>query len=516
MRTALAITIAIGCVAACGSDSGGSGGDGDGGVNGGNGPRIVGPTDRIVVPAVMQIVTEAGPSDHEATEFEVIAVDGGALGAVVWRATITSGDLTLASLANGSFETGVSGLAEWSRYVIHARHRSAAGGLSDWGPNFPIRTDDGSESVFNENLIGEARVDIPSASYGPIDDEALSDCGPHVRSYYLGGLSIGGEDFPGSGVRAKGGCGSSRSLDEKSALKVNLSWDDPAVVGCGETRRYKGLKKITLNNQVEDPSYVHERIGYDFFRKVGVPVPRVAPINVYVNDELWGLYLNVESIDRRFLARRFDSNDGMLYEGAYGCDIGSTSCFEPKFSTDECDDPPTGDPTDFTPLMGLNDRLDALPDGGFYPAIREIINFDAYLSMWAAASIMGYWDGYPADANNYRVYHDPSDDRWTIIPTGIDQLFEDEVDPFSNEGSLSIRCLQEEACEEAFRARLAEVLDIYESSNYTAMARAIETQIQSAVSADPRREINLSEWSSAVNSTIQYIENRPGELRDLL
>jgi hypothetical protein len=517
MRAAFALSIALVGVAACGSGSSSDpNNDSDGGVNGGNGPKIVAPTDRIVVPTVMQIVTEAGPADHEATELEVLAVVGSALGAVVWRATIDSGNLTSATLANGTFESGITGLDEWSRYVIHARHRSAANGLSEWGPNFPIRTDDGSESVFNEDLIGTARVQIPSASYGPIDDEALSDCGPHPRSYYVGALNIGSVDFPGSGVRAKGGCGSSRSLDEKSALKVNLSWDDPAVAGCPTTRRYKGLKKITLNNQVEDPSYVHERIGYDFFRKVGVPVPRVAPINVHVNDELWGLYLNVESIDRRFLARRFDSNDGMLYEGAYGCDLGSTSCFEPKFSTDECDDPPSGDPTDFTPLMALNDRLDALPDGGFYPAITEIINFDAYLSMWAAASIMGYWDGYPFSANNYRIYHDPSDDRWTVLPSGLDQLFEDEVDPFSSEGSLSNRCLQEEACEAAFRARFAEVLDLFESSNYTAMARAIETQIQSAVNADPRREIDLSEFASAVNSTIQYIENRPGELRDLL
>ena len=87
----------------------------------------------------------------------------------------------------------------------------------------------------------------------------------HPRSYYPGAVKIGATDFPGSGVRIKGGCGSSRTLDEKAAFKANLSWDDPAVPGCAKSRKYKGIKKITLNNQVEDASYTHGRIGYDFF-----------------------------------------------------------------------------------------------------------------------------------------------------------------------------------------------------------------------------------------------------------
>lgn len=511
------LPIALLAAIACGDDGDGRNVDGkiDGG-SGTSGPAIIAPTARIIVPSAMTIQTEAGPADHQSTEFELMPIAGGVAGAPVWRATIDAGDLTSATLANGSFEAGTTELEKWRRYAIRARHQSAAMGLSDWGPNFSIRTDDGSAAVFDDSTIGDARLLISSASYDSIDSEAISECEPHPRSYYVGGLNIGGADFPGSGVRAKGGCGSSRSLDEKAGFKINLSWDDPAVNGCPDTRRYQGLKKITLNNQVEDASYVHERIGYDFFRKLGVPVSRAAPIRVHVNNELWGLYLHIESIDRRFLARRFDSNDGMLYEAGYGCDLGSLSCFEPKFSTDDCDDPPTGDPTDATPLIALNERLAALPSDGFYPAIEEIIDFDLFLSTWAAASIMGYWDGYPADANNYRLYHDPSDDRWTIIPSGLDQLFEDDVDPFDSEGMLSNRCLAEEACEAAFRARLAEVLDLFDASNYAAMARAIETEIQADVAADPRREFDLGEWSDAVDSTVQYIENRPSQLRELL
>jgi hypothetical protein len=374
----------------------------------------------------------------------------------------------------------------------------------------------GSRDAFNPAIIDEVWLDIPNLSWTPIDDEALTACEPHPRSYYPGAVRIGGIDFPGSGVRIKGGCGSSRTLDEKAAFKANLSWDDPAVPGCPQTRMYKGIKKLTFNNQVEDASFTHERIGYDFFQKLGVPVPRAAPIRVHVNGQLWGLYLHLETIDRLFLAQHFDSREGMLYEADYGCDIGQESCFEAKFDTDACDDPPVGDPTDMTPLQGLNTRLAQIPSDDFYPAIDQIIDFDTYLTTWAAASVMGYWDGYPNDPNNYRIYHDPTDDRWTLITTGIDQLFEKDVDPFHPAGMLSIRCLADEECKAAFRSKLAEVIDLFEKSDYPSMARAIETQIRAEVTADPRKEVSVSEWHAAVNDTIRYMQRRPGELREIL
>lgn len=381
---------------------------------------------------------------------------------------------------------------------------------------FPAVAEDSSGELFNPWNIGEVRLDIPPSSWHSIDDEALSGCVATPRDYYPGAVTIDDTRFPGSGIRAKGGCGSSRSLDGKAAFKANMSWDDPAVEGCPETRRYKGVKKITLNNQVEDASFLHERIGYDFFRQLGVPVQRAAPVRLYVNDEPWGLYLNLETIDRRFLKRHFDSNDGMLYEGDYGCDLGEASCFEPKFDTDACDKPRDGDPTDMTPLEELHTRLAQIPSGDFYPAINGIFDFDTYLTSWAAASLMGYWDGYPADPTNYRIYHDPSDDRWTMIPSGIDQLFEKNVNPFKPVGMLSIRCLAEEDCNAAFRTRLGEVIALFEAADYPVLARKIAKQIKDAVAADPRKEISIEDWQAAVESTIKYIQTRPGELRALL
>ena len=381
------------------------------------------------------------------------------------------------------------------------------------GEGFP---DDESAVLFETSAIDKVWLDIPARSWERMDDEAIVGCVPHNRSYYPGTIRFDSAEFPGTGLRIKGGCGSSRTLDGKAAFKAHLSWDDPNVPGCAETRRHKGLKRFTFNNQVEDASYTHERIGYDFLRSMGVPVPRAVPVQLHVNGEAWGLYLHVETIDRHFLSHYFESHDGMLYEADYGCDIGETACFEPKFKTDECDDPRDGDPTDMTPLERLHERLAGIPGDDFYPAIETVFDFDTFLSMWAAAAVMGYWDGYPNDPNNYRVYHDPTDDRWSLIPTGTDQLFEKNVDPFDPVGILAKRCLAEDDCNAAFRSRLEKAADLFEAADYPAMVRKIARQIEPAVQADARREFSIDEWREALEATIAYLKRRPGEIRALL
>src|SRR6185436_17476366 len=99
-------------------------------------------------------------------------------------------------------------------------------------------------------------------------------------------------------------------------------------------------------------------LGYEVYRAAGVPAPRLAHVEVWVNGELWGVYQNVETPNRRFLSRWFEDNDGMMYEGAYWCDLvpenvpqnlDDWSCFQREFSQGPCDDPPAADddPTDW-------------------------------------------------------------------------------------------------------------------------------------------------------------------------
>jgi hypothetical protein len=251
---------------------------------------------------------------------------------------------------------------------------------------------------------------------------------------------------------------------------------------------------------------------------------------VFVNGELWGLYVHIESIDRRFLSRRwahFASNDGMMYEGTYWCDLlpqnvpptlDDSYCLSRKFKDDECDAPaPGGDPLDYTVLQQLVDRIQALPPGGFYPEVEQFFEFQTLLRTWAADAMLAHWDGYAFDIiNNYRVYHDPATDRWTLIPTGIDQTFGGGVDPFTVNGILAQRCLDEPDCTAAFGARLHQAADTFEQLGLAARSQEVQALIDPYVAEDPRKEGGYDEYRNLADEMRAFIANRPDEIRNIL
>lgn len=466
------------------------------------------------------------------SEWEVWQYAGGEPVLRVWSGT-TGPNITTVTLADGTFDVGgsMAMLAEWTDFGARVRHKDASGACGDtseWSEWRTFRTDDGSSYVFDENQVLSYSIEIPPESWSLIDAEARPPgCVPYQRNYYTGSFEFEGQRFDGVGVRSKGGCGSARHLNGKTAFKVHLSWDDPNVAGCPEARRLHGRKRFTFNNQVQDSSFTHERLGYALYKRMGVPTPRVAHARLHVNGELWGLYLHQEAIDRRMLARWFSSNRGMLYEGTYWCDLlpanvppdlDDSGCFSRKFKADACSTPEAGDdPTDYSLLRDLVARIEALPDGGFYPEVEAFFDFDTFLSSWSVDSVMAHWDGYQFRIiNNYRVYHNPDTDKWTIIPTGIDQTFRGDQDPWDVDGILAQRCLAEPDCEAAFAARLSETIAAFESMGLDQRAMAVYTQIRPHVEADPRKESSLGEFDNQATALRDWIRDRGDRIRQFL
>lgn len=489
-----------------------------------------------VIPADL-VITGSPFSDPDegdvqgGVDAEIWRVKDGAATERVWHAELAGAPASI-TLADGAFDAGPGGaLEEWTEYAIRLRYRDDHGDCSaqgEWSQDLVLRTDDGSTALFDPGVIRDIYIDIPPESWALIHAEALPPgCVPYQRPYHRGTLRFEGQTFEGVGVKVKGGCGTSRDLSGKASFKIHLSWDDPDVPGCPAERRLMGQKHLTLNNGVQDHTATHERLGYPYYQAMGVPAPRAASVRVFVNDELWGLYTHVESIDRRFLSRWFGSNDGMLYEGTYWCDlipsnvppgVDDSYCLTREFSPDACSTPdPGADPMDYELLRQLTEQIAALPPGGFYPEVEALFDFDKLLSSWALESLISHWDNYTfVIQNNYRVYHDPTTGRWTLISTGIDQTFEGDQDPWSVQGVLAIKCLQEPDCEAAFAARLAEAAEVFESAGLGAKAQAIFDQISGAVQEDPRKEYDFQTFVAEHQALQSYITDRPERVRDYL
>lgn len=113
-----------------------------------------------------------------------------------------------------------------------------------------------------------------------------------------------------------------RDLTAKAPFKIDFHEFDPLAT-------FHGVRRLTLNNMIQDGSMLAESGAYRFFAEMGLPAPRHGFARVAVNGVPFGLYGIVETSDEQLLDQ-FESDEGNLYAGGYGGDVlpGNATNFE--------------------------------------------------------------------------------------------------------------------------------------------------------------------------------------------
>jgi hypothetical protein len=367
--------------------------------------------------------------------------------------------------------------------------------------------DPSAELFAPENLV---RFDLELTS------DSLSRLKESPDEYAVGRLRYRDRTLESIGVRLKGEA-SFRELDDKPAFRLKL---DEFVPG----QRLLGLKRLTLNNDVQDPSSLSQSLVYRLFRAAGVPAPRCNHALVYVNGEYYGLYSNVEAEDKDFLARWFTSDAGNLYEEA-GSDLVPGAAPRFDLETNEARD----DRSDLEALIGALAR--ATPDD-FSETVAAELDLDHYLSFAALEALAGGEDGYSyvlGTPNNYRVYRDPGTARFVFLPWGLDRALRPRFEPelihewvpaldkyrsvWNTHAVVLSGCLTSPDCKAAYTARLRAMTELFERLDLAAQARAEITLIEPAGRADLRKPSDDDYAEHARGALLDYIAERPGVLR---
>lgn len=335
-----------------------------------------------------------------------------------------------------------------------------------------------------------------------LDQAAIDALNGEPYEYVCGSMEWAGTTYDNLGVRLKGAMGGSfASLNGKAAFKVKFNLD-----ACGGDADFFGLESLTLNNLRQDLSMVHEYLGYQVFRALDVPAPRVGYAQVSVNGELYGLYANVESIDDVFLARHFDDATGNLYEGEFGVDLRDSDIF--LFEQDEGTDTTRAD------LMELVGWVEMPGDDIFYSP-DSVLDTRRFLRFVAGETVTGHWDGY-TKSHNYRIYHDPTADQWAFIPWGLDQALIQKVTPFEGIGLLAAKCFESGRCLADYIDAVHEALAAFESLDLEASRLRILQLIDEASLADPRRPGDDEQMYWERLATADFIARRPDQIRPQL
>jgi hypothetical protein len=251
------------------------------------------------------------------------------------------------------------------------------------------------------------------------------------------------------GVRKKGFIGS--VVSTRPSLKVKF---DEYVSG----QSYAGLEGLTLNNNNQDQAMLQQFLAYDLYRRAGVPAPQTSFARVRVNGEDLGLYTRVETIDKAFLRRVFGNDNGVLYEGYYPGDFisgGSSQIVEKRGAKDQ----------DRGAIGRLTEVL-AAPGPLALARVAALVDVDAFIRMWAVESLIGHWDSYSGNRNNFYLYVHPSTRKLHFIPWGADSVFEDpgplQFKPvpksFKAEGVLARRLWEVPEIQTRYRAVMRQLL----------------------------------------------------------
>lgn len=212
--------------------------------------------------------------------------------------------------------------------------------------------------------------------------------------------------------------GNTSRVSQKKSFKISFNTFESG-------REFYGLEKINLNGEHNDPSVIRSKICWDLVRNFGIPGARANHVEVYINGNYYGLYIQVEHIDEEFVASRFENSDGNLFKCLWPSDLddrgdspdnykhmhGETRVYDLKTNT-------LAD--DYSDISEFIVKLNRLPNEDFDCEIESYFNVLDYLRMMAVDVFTGNWDGPIYNKNNFYLYHNTGSDRLEYIAYDLD------------------------------------------------------------------------------------------------
>ncbi|MBX2944628.1 MAG: CotH kinase family protein [Cyclobacteriaceae bacterium] len=211
------------------------------------------------------------------------------------------------------------------------------------------------------------------------------------------------------GIRLRG---NSSRLHEKKPFKIDFR----EFGG----KKFYNHKKFNLKPNVNDPTQVREPLSLLYFREMNVPAARTFPLRLYINDEYMGVYINVEQLDDEFLKLRYGNDKGFLYK----CSFGANLLDDGQIQNAELYESEINKSKDTrAELEHFVNVLNNTPARSFVTEIEKVFNVDLYLRQLAVEAMLGHWDGYSYNMNNYYLFYNGNSGLFEYFPYDADNTW---------------------------------------------------------------------------------------------
>lgn len=283
-----------------------------------------------------------------------------------------------------------------------------------------------ADAFFGNTKLTRFTIDVEPKALKGLNDKPKEWVHATVKAIIPGQREITYKDVA---LHLKGGAGSFRKVEDKPAMTLNFGKFVP-------DQNFQGIGKLLLNNSVQDPSFMCENLCGAIARVCGAYAARASNAEVFLNGRNLGPFVVKEGFNGHYYRKFFPDDNGNLYEGSFADIDTNLPVHYGKKRT------PPEDPKDTkakakydakvkadqdSARAKLKELLDACRQAD--PAIRrakldKVLDVDKFLTFMAFESMSAHWDGYCANHNNYRIYHDRKNDKLVFIAHGMDQMFQ--------------------------------------------------------------------------------------------
>ncbi len=390
---------------------------------------------------------------------------------------------------------------------------------------------DAAAALFDDTVVHDIRLTISTRDWESLKEHFKEN------TRYPADLRRRDETVRSIAVRSRG-------TGSRSGSKPGLKFDINYYTA---DQRFLGLKNLILRNNTQDASNMRELVSMKFFRHMNVKASRESFARLFVNTAYVGLYTIVEDIDKDFLKKNLDENDGYLYEYDFDEDSRIPYAFEYlgtdpakyvpmpfKAQTHESD--PRGDVIERF-IWTINEAGAA----AWRQMMSEFLDLTAFMRHLGVENFLAEEDGITGDygPNNFYLYRFEKKNLFTFMPWDKSNTFWESPEywifrnikdgPEDHRNRLVVRALQYDDLRDAYLNTLLECAASAEEGANAAAAdgaaapgwleREVGTLyelIKAAARSDTIKPFSNNQFEAAITDLKTFAKERSAAVRRMV
>jgi parallel beta-helix repeat protein len=301
---------------------------------------------------------------------------------------------------------------------------------------------------------------------------------------------------------------SSRDYDKKS-LKLTF-----------ENKKLFGAKKINLNSEFTDKSYIRQVLSTKLFQQSGQACFNAEQVVLNLNDTFFGIYLLVENMDKSFLKRNQLDEKGNLYKATH-----DGACMSNYDNIKEKWEKKTNEKESWGDLEKLIKEVNTVPSKEFHFWAKHRFDYDELINYVAMNMLLANGSTY---YHNYYLYHDLKTDKWKILPWDLDKTISyyswmpyqhnKTSSNWESDNPLIEKLLINDTTYNDIINRIGFLeKNVFSSSNINHLIDSLENGLKPFIALDSTDKItSVDEWQKQLKTEKNFLKEHPKKIIEQL